>query len=155
MAIEVLNRQKLATVDRERVARVASATLAAVKEPRRGITVVCVSDRRIRDLNRKFRGKAQPTDVLAFPLDEPGGAPGSAGILPASPQPGSNKHLGDIVVSAETALRQAKEAGHSFDREVDELVLHGVLHLCGYDHETDNGKMNRLELKLRRKLLDR
>ncbi|HJZ66707.1 MAG TPA: rRNA maturation RNase YbeY [Blastocatellia bacterium] len=155
MAIEVLNRQRLASVDRKRVARVAKATLTAVNEQRRGITVVFVSDRKIRDLNREFRGKAQSTDVLAFPLDEPGSSPGSAGVLPASPQLGSNEYLGDVVVSAETALRQAREARHSLDREVDELVLHGVLHLCGYDHETDSGRMNKLELKLRKKLLDR
>lgn len=151
MAIEVLNRQKLADVDAERVTRVANATLAAVYQPRRSLTVVFVSDRKIRDLNRKFRRKAHSTDVLAFALEDPG----SARSLPAGEQTGSDKYLGDIVVSAETALRQAKEAGHSFYREVDELVLHGVLHLCGYDHETDSGQMNRLERKLRTKLLDR
>ena len=64
-------------------------------------------------------------------------------------------YLGDIVISAETAERQAKEAGHTVEREVSELVIHGVLHLCGYDHEIDRGEMNRLELKLRRKLLDK
>lgn len=65
-----------------------------------------------------------------------------------------SEFLGDIVVSTDAALRQANDAGSSIDREVDELVIHGVLHLCGYDHETDRGQMNRLELKLRRKLLD-
>ncbi len=62
-------------------------------------------------------------------------------------------YLGDIVISTDTALRQAEDAGHSLERELDELIIHGALHLCGYDHETDNGEMNRLELRLRRKLL--
>jgi probable rRNA maturation factor len=111
-----------------------------------------VSDRKIRWLNRRFRGRDQSTDVLAFSLQVE--EPASATVLPVDLQLGTDAYLGDIVVSAETALRQAEEAGHSFDREVDELVLHGVLHLCGYDHATDRGQMNRLELKLRKKLLD-
>jgi probable rRNA maturation factor len=63
-------------------------------------------------------------------------------------------YIGDVVISTDAALRQAEEANHSFEREVSELVIHGTLHLCGYDHEADRGEMNRLELKLRRKLLD-
>jgi probable rRNA maturation factor len=61
-------------------------------------------------------------------------------------------NLGDVAVSVDTAAAQAKENGLSFDREVAQLILHGLLHLCGYDHETDNGEMNRLELRLRRRL---
>jgi probable rRNA maturation factor len=57
-----------------------------------------------------------------------------------------------VVVSVEQAARQAEEQGHSFEREVEQLILHGVLHLCGYDHERDGGEMNRLELRLRRRL---
>jgi probable rRNA maturation factor len=84
--------------------------------------------------------------VLSFPSRDEGSAPDRfADAL----------FLGDVVVSADTALRQAREAGHTMEREVSELVIHGILHLCGYDHETDQGQMNRLELKLRRKLLDR
>jgi probable rRNA maturation factor len=64
-------------------------------------------------------------------------------------------YIGDIIISTDTALRQAQDAGLSFEREVSELVIHGTLHLCRYDHETDRGEMNRLELKLRRKLLGR
>ncbi len=64
----------------------------------------------------------------------------------------NRKHLGDVVISVERAAAQAKANRLSFSSEVEQLVLHGLLHLCGYDHESDNGKMNRLELKLRRKL---
>jgi len=61
-------------------------------------------------------------------------------------------NLGDVAVSVETAATQARENGLTFDREIAQLILHGLLHLSGYDHETDNGQMNRLELKLRKKL---
>ena len=64
----------------------------------------------------------------------------------------NQNNLGDIAVSVETAAAQAKENGLSFDNEIAQLILHGLLHLSGYDHETDNGEMNRFELRLRRKL---
>jgi probable rRNA maturation factor len=85
------------------------------------------------DLNHRFRGKPQPTDVLSFPVD-----------------PGENGYLGDVVISAETARRNARRSGRSLREELRILILHGVLHLLGYNHETDRGQMNRLERKLRR-----
>ena len=84
----------------------------------------------MRDLNRKFRRKNKTTDVLTFPGDDP-------------------THLGDIVVSLDQARRQAADEKHSLAIEVRYLVLHGILHALGYDHETDDGEMNTLELKLR------
>ncbi len=149
MATEVVNRQRLASIDARRIARIADATLAEVGRGSSTLTVAFVRDRAIRSLNSKFRANDRATDVLSFPSGNT-----------TDPTPGlyfDNKvpeDLGDVVVSTDTAQRQAIEAGHSFDREVDELVIHGVLHLCGYDHETDRGQMNRLELKVRRKLLD-
>jgi probable rRNA maturation factor len=145
VAIEVVNRQRLARMDAARIARLGDATLAAVGKTGCSLTIAFVRDRIIRDLNRRFRGSDRATDVLSFPR----------GSADDKDFPGTEvaDYLGDIVVSTETALRQANEAGLSFQREVDELVMHGVLHLCGYDHENDHGEMNRLELKLRRKLL--
>jgi probable rRNA maturation factor len=143
VAIEVVNRQRLALIDANRVARLGDATLSAVGKPGSSLTVAFVRDRAIRDLNRRFRGSDRATDVLSFPGGSSADEHFSGGV----------DFLGDIVVSSDTALRQADEAGHSFQREVDELVIHGVLHLCGYDHENDRGEMNRLELKLRRKLI--
>ena len=64
----------------------------------------------------------------------------------------NQQHLGDVVISVERAAVQAKANRLSFSGEVEQLILHGLLHLCGYDHETDKGEMNRLELKLRRKM---
>ena len=142
MAIEVVSKQRLARVNRDRIGDLARQTLVSVGHPDSALTVAFVRDRRIRELNLYFRGKDQATDVLSFPAGEPGDSV-------------ATDYLGDIVISADTAARQAKEASHSLDREVNELVIHGVLHLCGYDHETDQGEMNRLELKLRRKLLSK
>lgn len=146
MAIEVVNRQRLARVDANRVARLAEAALAAVGKTGSSVTVAFVRDRTIRDLNRRFKGSDRATDVLSFPRAN------------ADDQdlrePGVGDFLGDIVVSTDSALGQASKAGLSFEREVDELVMHGVLHLCGYDHENDHGEMNRLERRLRRKLLN-
>ena len=102
-------------------------------------TIAFVSDRQIRELNKRFRGINTPTDVLSFPSREE---------FATSDDP----NLGDIAISVERAESQATENGLKFDQEVAQLILHGLLHLHGYDHETDDGEMNRLELRLRRKL---
>ncbi|HEY0078467.1 MAG TPA: rRNA maturation RNase YbeY [Pyrinomonadaceae bacterium] len=105
-----------------------------------GATIAFVSDRTMRGLNRRFRGRNSTTDVLSFPAeqDEFEKAAGST--------------LGDVVISVEQAARQAAKHGLEFEEEVAQLILHGLLHLCGYDHETDGGEMNRLEVRLRRRL---
>lgn len=144
MAIEVINRQRLSRIDSQRIADLAAAILRATGRPLAELTIGFVSDRAIRKMNKQFRGYDRATDVLSFPSTN------SSETLADIP---FNEFLGDIVISAETASRQAHEAGHSVEREIDELVIHGVLHLCGYDHESDHGEMNRLELRLRRKLL--
>jgi probable rRNA maturation factor len=145
VAIEVVNRQRRIRVDRRGVARLAGDALAALDRRDESVTVAFVRDEAIRSLNHKFRENDRVTDVLSFP----------ASVERAHDSWTENdESLGDVVISTDTALRQAREAGHSFEREVSELLIHGVLHLCGYDHESDSGEMNRLELKLRRKLLD-
>ena len=149
MAIEVVNRQRLARIDARRVARLADATLAEIGRDGVSLAVAFVRDPVIRELNNKFRGNDRATDVLSFPAEGARESAGGVRFVGSS----ASEHVGDIVVSTDTALRQANEAGHSLAHEVDELVIHGVLHLSGYDHETDGGRMNRLELKLRRKLL--
>ena len=146
VAIEVVNRQRLAHVDRRRAARLATDVLAALDRADAGLTLAFVRDAEIRSLNLKFRGKDSATDVLSFPI---GDADASD---PAAVQ---GESLGDIVIATDTALNQARERRHSFEREVSELLIHGVLHLCGFDHETDNGEMNRMEMKLRERLLEK
>lgn len=96
-------------------------------------------DRAVRRMNRDFRGKDKPTDVLSFPGEE-------------SPE---GRHLGDIVISIPTAERQAFDRGAALEDEVKLLLLHGVLHCLGHDHETDRGEMERLEMRLRRRWLTR
>jgi probable rRNA maturation factor len=140
VAIEVVSRQRLARVDKEGIARLAKATVEAVRQEGAHMTVAFVRDRKMRALNREFRGKDLATDVLSFPAGEADDAPGH--------------YLGDVVISIDTAMRQAGDMGHTLEREINELLIHGVLHLCGYDHETDQGEMNRLELRLRRRLLE-
>ena len=147
MSIEVVNRQRLVDVDRTGVEALGQAVLAAVlKTTGRSATVAVVRDRLIKKLNRRHRGVNKHTDVLSF---------GSgAAAVDAMPEGEFDLFLGDVVISADTAARQAAEAGHSVEREISELVIHGLLHLCGYDHDADSGEMNRLEVRLRRKLLD-
>jgi probable rRNA maturation factor len=148
VGVEVVNRQRLARIDARRVAILAERTLAVLGRPGATLTVAFVRDRVMRELNRKYRGQDRTTDVLSFPAND-----GRSDDGGSSGGDDSSEYLGDVAVSTDMANTQANEAGHTFERQVDELVLHGVLHLCGYDHEIDRGEMNRLELKLRRKLL--
>jgi probable rRNA maturation factor len=104
------------------------------------VTVLLTTDTAIRRLNHEFRGKNKPTDVLSFPAD--GSFPGS----------GADKIAGDLAISVPTALRQAMEQGHALSIEIKVLILHGLLHLAGYDHEADTGRMARRELLLRARL---
>jgi rRNA maturation RNase YbeY len=114
----------------------------------RELNVCLVDDRTIRRLNAAHRGKARPTDVLAYPW-----ADNSGGIPPEdSAQKEFANFLGDVVISAETAARNARREGHSVEREAEWLMLHGVLHLLGFDHEADHGEMVSLEVALRSRL---
>ena len=131
--VEVVNRQRRLKLDTDAWSEFAEKALNAIGNNEASATIAFVSDKRIRELNRQFRGVDKATDVLSFPG-------------------GEKTNLGDIAVSVDTAARQAKENGLSFDDEIAQLILHGLLHLSGYDHETDNGEMNHFELKLRRKL---
>jgi probable rRNA maturation factor len=115
---------------------------AAPARARGQVTVALVSDVRMRQLNRRFRGQDHVTDVLSFPAGPPTRY-GRASVP-------SNPPLGDIVIAAGRARRQAREAGHALGIELRVLALHGLLHLLGYDHERDSGEMARLERRLRR-----
>lgn len=108
-----------------------------------------LDDRRIRSLNKIYRGKDRPTDVLAFPLSLPKSVR-SKGAAHRGPPP----FLGDVVISVPTARRQARDEGHSFGREMASLMIHGILHLLGYDHERpeEARRMTRKERALIRHL---
>ena len=140
--IEVFNNQRKVKIDVSPFREFAEKAVGAVDEARgKSATVAFVSDKRMRELNKIFRDKNQTTDVLSFPYQSD-----ELDYLE------TENFLGDIVISLEQATRQAKENELSFEIEVKQLILHGILHLCGFDHETDGGKMNSLELKLRRRL---
>jgi probable rRNA maturation factor len=103
---------------------------------RGGVNVLVTTNRKMQALNRRFRKKQVATDVLSFP---------------AAPSPGAEV-AGDIAISAEMAVRNAKRSGHSEVEEIKILALHGILHLAGFDHERDNGEMAREEARLRNTL---
>ena len=104
------------------------------------VTVLLTTDATIRDLNRRFRGKDEATDVLSFPAK------------PLQNTKPVERVAGDVAISVETARKQAAEQGHALGVELRVLILHGLLHLAGYDHETDAGRMQRRERQLRAKL---
>jgi probable rRNA maturation factor len=114
-----------------------------------GLTVCLVSDAEIARMNETFRKMRGPTDVLSFPM--------AARRRPVRLRRGSKgvkagEYLGDIAISPATAQRYAKKYGRKLSSELQVLILHGALHLLGYDHETDRGKMDRIERKLRKRL---
>ena len=114
----------------------------APRRARGTVTIALVSDRRVRALNRTYRRKDYATDVLSFPAR-------ARSARSASPRPpATDGELGDIVIATGVARRQAREAGHSERTELKVLALHGLLHLLGYDHERDNGRMRRVERRL-------
>ena len=134
LGVVLLDRQRRRRVRPDRVRRVlraAARDLGVSGE----LAVVLAGDRTLRSLNARYRGKDKPTDVLSFP------------------GPGGEAGLGDVVISLDTAERNARALGRTLPQEVDVLALHGFLHVLGYDHETDDGTMDRLESRLRRKLL--
>lgn len=128
----VQNLQKRYEVDAPALESFLAEVASSVGASDRSATVALVGDARIQELNRDYRGYDKPTDVLSFPADQP-------------------DYLGDIVISVETAHRQAHRRGSNLRRELKVLTLHGLLHLLGYDHETDDGQMRRLEYRLRRR----
>jgi len=138
--IEVVNRQRRIPVDSARWQAFVEQAWQVIPAEAQGVTVAFVSDRAMRELNRLWRHKQGTTDVLSFPVeqDEFEKTEGSS--------------LGDVVISVDQATRQAKENGLTLDQEIAQLILHGLIHLCGYDHATDRGEMNRLELRLRKRL---
>lgn len=134
--IEILNRQKKCPVDIERFERLLKKLVRRYQLNRPEIVLAFVADPEIRDLNRRFRKKDKPTDVLSFPLNERG----SDGKF----------YLGDIIIAVPTAIVQAADLGHSLDRELEYLTVHGFLHLLGFEH----GKGHEAEEeKIRRELL--
>ena len=134
LEVVLLNKQRRRRIDGARLRRVLREAARALRVSGE-VALVFAGDRTLHRLNRTYRGKDKPTDVLSFP------------------GPGGPQGLGDIVISVETAQRNARAGGRPLPRELDVLALHGFLHVLGYDHETDDGTMDRLERRLRKELL--
>jgi len=128
----VLNKQRKHAIDTRRIYHFLAEVTSSQGMQARELSVVFVNDPTMRDYNRKYRGFDKPTDVLSFR--------------------GSGDYLGDILISAETAYAQARRSPVlTFETNIRRLILHGILHLAGYDHETDNGEMRAIERRMRRK----
>jgi probable rRNA maturation factor len=138
--IDIINRQRARKINAKQWREFGDRALRAAGKNEQAISIVFVSDTAITKLNREFRGASYATDVLSFPT--------RAEEFEREDQ----SRLGEVVISVERAAVQAKQNGLTFQNEIQQLILHGLLHLCGYDHKTDNGEMNRLELRLRKKL---
>lgn len=125
MQVMIQNRSCL-KIDLKRIKRQVSLILKKLGCQDSEISLLFTDDEEIRALNRQYRGKDKPTDVLSFPQPP---------LPPPLVKGGVMGGLGDVVISLETAKRQAKERGHSFEKEMFILLVHGILHLIGYDHE--------------------
>ena len=123
------------TFDQARLDRQARVILSDVGEASAELGILFVGDQRMRSLNHQYRGKDRTTDVLAFALRE---APHSSSTV-----------LGDVVIAVPTAVRQAKEGQRSLDEELTVLLVHGILHLCGYDHERSEKEARRMHRRER------
>jgi probable rRNA maturation factor len=138
MSVNVIRRRRLLGVNAARVSADARRLLRALDEAEAELAVSLVDDAEIRRLNRDYRGQDRATDVLAFAMREGARAPGDAAVL------------GDVVISLDTAARQARQRGVSAADEVRTLLIHGVLHLLGYDHERSLREARRMKAIARR-----
>ncbi len=134
MKVDVRSTLKRPGYPAARTKRFLNRALALSRHSAVEISVLYCGDLAMRRLNRTYRRKDRTTDVLSFPSGERGG------------------FLGDLIVSAPEARRQARHGGSTFPKVVEKLLLHGLLHLLGYDHETDRGEMDEIEGRLRRRL---
>jgi probable rRNA maturation factor len=170
LARMILNQQRRVRVSISGLEKFLAAARKRLRLGPRSLTVALVTDAQIARWNRAYRGKNRPTDVLSFPADvshaepattrkhrQPRSARGTrAWCLSASsaaPEAAQfREYLGDIAIAPAVARRNAQRFGRALDHEMRILILHGILHLLGYDHETDSGQMDRRENRLRRDL---
>lgn len=141
-----MNRQKQYGVRLGAVRAFVKRLRTTLRLGRREFNVCFVDDREIGRLNLTYLGRRRPTDVLSFPW------PGTGRVKTGTANAEFASFLGDLVISVETARRNARREGHSTLNEIRWLILHGLLHLLGYDHERDQGEMTSLELSLREQL---
>ncbi len=149
----ILNRQRKVAVSLAPLDRFWQQLRQTLRLPEDSITVCLVSEAEIARWNGAYRGKRGPTDVLSFPVEAtPAPKRGSRARTERELGPDADGYLGDIAIAPAVARRNARELGRSLPRELRILMLHGTLHLLGYDHETDHGEMDRIERRLRHRL---
>lgn len=143
MPVEIVRRPRTKKYSTRKLRKIADAVLALVNEQKAELSLALIGDDEMRKLNAEYRHKDYPTDVLSFPIE-------SNVTLPA-------RLLGDVVISVDKAASQAKEHGRTLDQEMATLLVHGIVHLLGYDHERsqkDARVMKRLENKIYRRLCE-
>jgi probable rRNA maturation factor len=135
--IQILNRQKQFRISSKTVTSLCSAALSTLRQPALSLSISYVSIKEMHALNLQYLGRDYATDVLSFPYKDV--------IIDSVP------FIGEIVIAPEIAVKQALRYRISPDKELRKLLLHGILHLLGYDHERDKGRMNRLQRQLMRR----
>ncbi len=160
----ILNQQRRVRVSISSLEKFLAAARKRLRLAPRSLTVALVTDAQMKRWNRAYRGKNRPTDVLSFPADVSQAEPATtrkhrqprpargARATHLSASRSASAYLGDIAIAPAVARRNAQRFGRAFDYEIRILILHGILHLLGYDHETDSGQMERRENRLRREL---
>lgn len=160
----ILNQQRRVRVSISGLEKFLAAARNRLRLAPRCLTVALVTDAQIARWNHAYRGKNCPTDVLSFPADGSHAEPATrrkhrqprrtriSAASAASASGSVPEYLGDIAIAPAVARRNALRLGRAFDHEMRILILHGILHLLGYDHETDSGEMDRRENRLRRDL---
>lgn len=142
--VEVVSYQRKFALDLEHWTRFATQAIKVIQseidDTRTGVTIAFISGYRMRNLNRQYRNIDRTTDVLSFPA------------IASAPSLKTDGYLGDIALCTTRANQQASRAGLPLESEIAQLILHGLLHLYGFDHETDNGEMDVIEMRIRRKL---
>jgi probable rRNA maturation factor len=157
----ILNRQRSVRVPIAELERFLARARRRLRIPADALTVCLVTPSVIARWNRAYRGKSRPTDVLSFPTnarqpkkkrvhDRRASSPGKG--VSSTSSASSTSYLGDIAIAPSIARANARRFGRTFDDEMRILILHGILHLMGYDHETDSGQMDRRERRLRAEL---
>jgi probable rRNA maturation factor len=153
----ILNQQRQVKVSIDGLEKFSTKVRRILRIPASALTICLVGNAEIAKWNRLYRGKNRPTDVLSFATDEPhskqrirklSGKRATFARRAAS----SPRYLGDIAIAPAVARQNARHLGRDFDNEMRILILHGILHLMGYDHEADEGQMDRREMRLRRHL---
>ena len=149
----IANRQRSVRVSAPRLAQFLRRALRILRLPSDAVAVCLIEDAEMARLNQTYRGKVGPTDVLSFPVERRRRPRRTVRRATGSAAGGNGHHfLGDIAISPAAARRNANDFGRSLPDELRILVLHGVLHLLGYDHENDHGEMERYEARLRKRL---